>query len=92
MSLIVNNEAVGILENCQPAAWYPNVFLMSVLLSLFTFFCCVTLKALKKTPYFSFAIRNSLSDFAVIIAIVSMTVMDYWVGIHTPKLHVITLS
>jgi len=78
--------AIG--KDCLPPVRHENVFLMSVLLSLVTFICCVTLKAMKMTPYFSYKIRSIFSDFAVIIAIGLMTTFDYFAGIETPKLHV----
>ncbi|XP_046442377.1 sodium bicarbonate cotransporter 3-like isoform X1 [Daphnia pulex] len=75
-------------EDCFPKEWYPNVFLMSVLLSVFTYSVCVTLKGLKHTLYFPYKVRSTISDFAVFIAICSMTGLDYYAGVHTPKLHV----
>lgn len=43
---------------------------------------------MKWTPYFSFKIRTLFSDFAVFIAITSMTALDYFMAVETPKLHV----
>ena len=38
--------------------------------------------------FISFQVRQIISDFAVIIAIFSMSTLDYFVGIRTPKLEV----
>jgi hypothetical protein len=83
---IWNGTLVG--EDCFPHVWHPNVFLMSLLLSVFTYIFCVKLKAMKRTPYFPSVIRNLFSDFAVFIAICTMTAIDNAAGVHTPKLHV----
>ena len=96
---------------------------MSVLLTLLTYSLCVTLKGMKRAPYFpglvnlclfvqsvehsapiymlefqrlycEFCVtirkqvRNTLSDFAVFICIVAMTGVDFFAGVHTPKLYV----
>jgi len=45
-----------------------------------------TLKQFKLTGYFSAPVRAFLADFAVIIGILSMTALDYFVGLPTPKL------
>ena len=43
-------------EDCFPKEWHPNVFLLSVLLSVFTYSCCVTLKGMKHTLYFPYKV------------------------------------
>uniref|UniRef100_A0A0P5GM72 Anion exchange protein n=1 Tax=Daphnia magna TaxID=35525 RepID=A0A0P5GM72_9CRUS len=75
-------------EDCFPKQWYPNVFLMSILLSVFTYSVCVTLKGMKHTLYFPYKVRCMISDFAVFIAICSMTGLDFYAGVQTPKLYV----
>ena len=47
-------------EDCFPHEWHPNVFLMSVLLSMITYSLCVTLKQMKLTPYFPYRVNSSL--------------------------------
>ncbi len=42
----------------------------------------------RQTGYLPSGARNFLSDFAVIIGIVSMTALDYFSGVPTPKLNV----
>ena len=66
----------------------PNAFLMSVLLFIGTFLISWHLKAFKAAPFFPAKVRTVISDFAVIIAILSMTLTDFLVGVHTPKLTV----
>lgn len=43
---------------------------------------------MRNSAYFPGRIRQVLSDFAVMIAIVIMTFIDIAVGINTPKLNV----
>lgn len=45
-------------EDCFPKQWYPNVFLMSILLSVFTYSVCVTLKGMKHTLYFPYKVHQ----------------------------------
>nr|XP_022914350.1 sodium bicarbonate cotransporter 3 isoform X7 [Onthophagus taurus] len=66
----------------------PDVFLMSILLFLGTFTISVILKDFKNSLFFPSTVRQYVSDFAVIIAILSMTMLDFKVGINTPKLEV----
>lgn len=62
--------------------------LMSILLTVGTFFLATTLKKMRNSCYFPSRVRQLLSDFAVMIAIVSMTLVDISVGVNTPKLNV----
>ncbi|CAG2244096.1 Electrogenic sodium bicarbonate cotransporter 4,Electrogenic sodium bicarbonate cotransporter 1,Sodium-driven chloride bicarbonate exchanger,Electroneutral sodium bicarbonate exchanger 1,Anion exchange protein 4,Band 3 anion transport protein,Sodium bicarbonate cotransporter 3 [Mytilus edulis] len=66
----------------------PDVFFLSVLLFLGTFFIAKILKSLRFSRFFPHGVRLLISDFAVIIAIVSMVLLDYGLGIDTPKLEV----
>lgn len=63
-----------------------DVFLLSALLMIGTFCIAYTLKAAKNSCYFPTWVRTSLSDFAVIISIASMSVVDYLFHLDTPKL------
>ncbi|XP_059080880.1 sodium bicarbonate cotransporter 3-like isoform X1 [Tigriopus californicus] len=76
----------GILEG--PGCSYdPNVFLMSLVLFFGTFIISFTLKNFRNTGYFPGKIRSFLSDFAVIIAILSMTGLSALSQVKgTPKL------
>lgn len=61
---------------------------MSILLTVGTFFLATTLKKMRNSCYFPSSVRQLLSDFAVMIAIASMTFVDIFVGVNTPKLNV----
>ena len=66
----------------------PNAFLMSLLLFIGTFLISWHLKKFKFQSFFSNGVRVVISDFAVIIAILTMTTIDYLVQVDTPKLTV----
>lgn len=72
-------------DNCFPLY---DKLLMSILLTVGTFFLATTLKKMRNSCYFPSRVRQLLSDFAVMIAIVSMTFVDISVGVNTPKLNV----
>ena len=59
---------------------------MSVLLFIGTFLISHHLKKFKAQNFFSTIARKYISDFAVVIAIVSMTCTDMLIGVATPKL------
>ena len=63
-----------------------SVFLMSLILFFGAFLISITLKQFRNTGYLPTTIRNFLSDFAVIIGIIFMTLLDYFYGLDTPKL------
>ncbi|XP_071448217.1 electroneutral sodium bicarbonate exchanger 1 isoform X3 [Hetaerina americana] len=73
---------------CDTPHYVPDVFLMSIILFLGTFLLSVVLKDFKNSLFFPSKVRQVISDFAVIIAILSMSLMDTLVGISTPKLEV----
>ncbi|KAK9509940.1 hypothetical protein O3M35_004824 [Rhynocoris fuscipes] len=77
-------------EMCAAKASVPDVFLMSVVLFLGTFLISIHLKDFKNASFFPSKVRQFISDFAVIIAIVAMTLLDYLLSIDTPKLEVPT--
>ncbi|KAG5879054.1 hypothetical protein JTB14_019481 [Gonioctena quinquepunctata] len=66
----------------------PDIFLMSILLFFGTFIISIQLKAFKNALFFPSKVRQFVSDFAVIIAIVAMALLDYYILIPTPKLEV----
>ena len=76
---LIGKESVG----CH---YVPNAFLMSVLLFIGTFLISHHLKKFKAQNFFSTIARKYISDFAVVIAIVSMTCTDMMIGVATPKL------
>ncbi|KPM02283.1 Na+-driven anion exchanger 1-like protein [Sarcoptes scabiei] len=73
---------------CDPINYVPDVFLFSFILFIFTYIISVKLKSFIETRYFTSMIRQTVSDFAVPIAIVLMTSLDYYCGLSTPKLQV----
>lgn len=72
-------------EGCS---YIPDVFLMSVVLFVGTFLISLVLKDFKSTSFFPSRVRMIVSDFAVIIAIISMTLFDMYMRLRTPKLNV----
>ncbi|XP_036346957.1 electroneutral sodium bicarbonate exchanger 1-like, partial [Rhagoletis pomonella] len=83
--LAKNGTPVGI--DCTHTST-ANVFLMSLILFCGTFTISVLLKDFKNSSYFPSFVRQYISDFAVIIAILTMSFLDYTVDIATPKLDV----
>ncbi|KAI1291988.1 Sodium-driven chloride bicarbonate exchanger [Halotydeus destructor] len=73
---------------CDLPNYVPDVFLFSVILFLATYTISLILKDFKMASYFPATVRALISDFAVVIAILSMTFMDILVGLDTPKLMV----
>ncbi|KAH3747855.1 hypothetical protein DPMN_182287 [Dreissena polymorpha] len=74
-------------EGCHNP-YYPDVFLLSCILFLGTYTIAMTLKEFKTSGFFPTFVRQILSDFAVLISIVAMVVLDVLIGIQTPKLEV----
>nr|XP_012228964.1 PREDICTED: electrogenic sodium bicarbonate cotransporter 1 isoform X2 [Linepithema humile] len=81
-----NGTMVG--DDCNAPHYVPDVFLMSIILFMGTFLLSVELKDFKNALFFPSKVRQVVSDFAVIIAIFSMSSLDHFVGIPTPKLEV----
>jgi len=81
MTTIEGHESVG----CH---YVPNAFLMSCLIFIGTFLISHHLKQFKFQNFFPTVVRSYISDFAVVIAIFSMTLVDMMVGVDTPKLSV----
>ncbi|KAG1936737.1 sodium bicarbonate cotransporter [Pimephales promelas] len=84
---LLHGEFVG------PACGYngpyiPDVLFWSVILFFTTFFLSSFLKQFKTKRYFPTKVRSSISDFAVFLTIMIMALVDYLVGIPSPKLHV----
>ncbi|XP_075584903.1 na[+]-driven anion exchanger 1 isoform X11 [Dermatophagoides farinae] len=83
---ILGGTLVG--DGCMTPTYLPNVFLFSCILFTATYAISVFLKEFKTAPFFSTKVRQIISDFAVVIAIASMTAFDMWVHVPTPKLFV----
>ncbi|KAM5156752.1 sodium bicarbonate cotransporter 3 isoform 3-T3 [Mantella aurantiaca] len=74
---------------CSPHGPYiPDVFFWSVILFFTTFYLSSFLKQFKTKNYFPTKVRSTISDFAIFLTIVIMVVIDYLVGVPSPKLHV----
>ncbi|XP_061443370.1 sodium bicarbonate cotransporter 3 isoform X2 [Rhineura floridana] len=68
--------------------YFPDVLFWSVILFFTTFFLSSFLKQFKTKRYFPTKVRSTVSDFAVFLTIVIMVLIDYLVGVPSPKLHV----
>ncbi|OXB56716.1 hypothetical protein ASZ78_006910 [Callipepla squamata] len=66
----------------------PNVLFWSCILFFSTFVLSSSLKMFKTSRYFPTRVRSTISDFAVFLTIVIMVVIDFLIGIPSPKLHV----
>ncbi|NXY02748.1 S4A4 protein, partial [Pteruthius melanotis] len=69
--------------SCQ---YVPDVTLISFLFFGGTFLLCTALKRFKSSRYFPVGVRKLVSDFAVILAILSSCAADAVLGLETPKL------
>lgn len=68
--------------------YIPDVFFWCLILFFTTFFLSSFLKQFKTKNYFPTKVRSTISDFAVFLTIVIMVLIDYLVGVPSPKLHV----
>ncbi|XP_027012574.1 sodium bicarbonate cotransporter 3 isoform X3 [Tachysurus fulvidraco] len=66
----------------------PDVLFWSIILFFTTFFLCAFLKQFRTKRYFPTRVRSTISDFAVFLTILFMVLLDYLVGIPSPKLNV----
>ncbi|KAM9309849.1 sodium bicarbonate cotransporter 3-like isoform 2-T3 [Pholidichthys leucotaenia] len=66
----------------------PDVLFWSIILFFTTFCLSSFLKQFKTKRYFPTKVRSTISDFAVFITIMIMVLLDYLVGVPSPKLHV----
>ncbi|XP_053665553.1 sodium-driven chloride bicarbonate exchanger isoform X2 [Anopheles marshallii] len=74
--------------DCDKPEFVSDVFLMSIVLFLGTYIISVILKDFKNALFFPSIVRQFISDFSVTIAIFSMTLLDFFTNIATPKLDV----
>ncbi|XP_028282011.1 sodium bicarbonate cotransporter 3 isoform X6 [Parambassis ranga] len=85
--LDLNGEFVG--PACSHDGPYvPDVLFWSVILFFTTFFLSSFLKQFKTKRYFPTKVRSTISDFAVFLTIMIMVLVDYLVGVPSPKLNV----
>ncbi|CAL1547649.1 unnamed protein product [Lymnaea stagnalis] len=83
-----NMGGVPITVGCNTLHYVSDAFFLSVLLFLGTFLIASTLAHAKTSPFFPTCVRQTLSDFAVLLAIISMVAVDIIIGLPTPKLYV----
>ncbi|XP_071822965.1 sodium-driven chloride bicarbonate exchanger-like [Apostichopus japonicus] len=83
---IYNGTLTG--DGCGVHEPVPDVFLLSVILFLATFGLSFALKMFRFTSFFPTRIRFLISDFGVFTAFICMTMVDFLLGIDTPKLTV----
>ncbi|KAM4736358.1 LOW QUALITY PROTEIN: sodium bicarbonate cotransporter 3-like [Anableps anableps] len=83
----LSGEFVGL--GCgHDGPFVPDVLFWSVILFFTTFFLSSFLKQFKTKRYFPTKVRSTISDFAVFLTIMIMVLLDYLVGVPSPKLHV----
>ncbi|NWH62853.1 S4A4 protein, partial [Geococcyx californianus] len=70
-------------SSCQ---YVPDVTLISFLLFGGTFLSCSMLKRFRNSRYFPTGVRKLVSDFAIILAILTSCSVDVVLGLETPKL------
>ncbi|XP_078789822.1 sodium bicarbonate cotransporter 3 isoform X4 [Oryzias latipes] len=68
--------------------YVPDVLFWSVILFFTTFFLSSFFKQFKTKRYFPTKVRSTISDFAVFLTIMIMVLVDYLVGVPSPKLNV----
>ncbi|XP_018598740.2 sodium-driven chloride bicarbonate exchanger-like isoform X1 [Scleropages formosus] len=74
---------------CGPHGPYiPDVLFWSIVLFFSTVAMSAFLKDFKTSRYFPTKVRAIISDFAVFITIVTMVLVDYALGVQSPKLQV----
>ncbi|XP_069902635.1 electroneutral sodium bicarbonate exchanger 1 isoform X7 [Globicephala melas] len=66
----------------------PDVLFWSCILFFTTFILSSTLKTFKTSRYFPTRVRSTVSDFAVFLTIFTMVIVDFLIGIPSPKLQV----
>uniref|UniRef100_A0A671R8V8 Anion exchange protein n=1 Tax=Sinocyclocheilus anshuiensis TaxID=1608454 RepID=A0A671R8V8_9TELE len=64
----------------------PDITLMSFILFFGTYTCSMGLKKFKTSQFFPTTVRQLISDFAIILAILIFCGVDALVGVDTPKL------
>ncbi|XP_035828974.1 sodium bicarbonate cotransporter 3 isoform X3 [Aplysia californica] len=81
-------EMVG--PGCDTTFFVSDVFFFSSMLFLATFTLAMSLKMSRNASFFPTVVRSIMSDFAVLIAILACVIIDFVIGVNTPKLHVPT--
>ena len=77
---------LSLLESNYKHSKLQSEFYFSVILFILTFAICMGLKAFRDKPFLPSKIRVLFSDFAVMIAIIIASTIDYSSGLETQKL------
>ncbi|XP_046723451.1 electrogenic sodium bicarbonate cotransporter 1 isoform X3 [Silurus meridionalis] len=77
----------GVLQG-ESCGFVPDITLMSFILFMGTYTCSMGLKKFKTSRFFPTLVRKLISDFAIILAILTFCGIDALVGVDTPKLEV----
>uniref|UniRef100_A0A8B9JQP9 Solute carrier family 4 member 7 n=1 Tax=Astyanax mexicanus TaxID=7994 RepID=A0A8B9JQP9_ASTMX len=87
MCKLLHGEFVG--SACgHHGPFIPDVLFWSIILFFTTFFLSSFLKQFKTERYFPTRVRSTISDFAVFLTILVMVLVDFLMGIPSPKLNV----
>lgn len=81
-------DGVKMGSGCGTPVYIPNVFFFSNHIFVGTFALSMALKSFRNTTFLPNKIRVLISDFAVFLAIVIMTLIDFLFGLKTSKLAV----
>ncbi|XP_076859016.1 sodium-driven chloride bicarbonate exchanger isoform X2 [Brachyhypopomus gauderio] len=85
----VEKRGVFVGSACGPHGPYiPDVLFWSVVLFFSTVAMSAFLKEFKTSRYFPTKVRAVISDFAVFFTILTMVMLDYAIGVPSPKLQV----
>ncbi|MCJ8732666.1 hypothetical protein PDJAM_G00214020 [Pangasius djambal] len=85
----IEKKGVFVGSACGPHGPYiPDVLFWSVVLFFSTVAMSAFLKEFKTSRYFPTKVRAIISDFAVFITILTMVLVDYGLGVPSPKLQV----
>uniref|UniRef100_A0A0N5AHG9 Anion exchange protein n=1 Tax=Syphacia muris TaxID=451379 RepID=A0A0N5AHG9_9BILA len=96
-SLLFNHTNTTFAEECTSEGgslvgmqchFKPDVYVFSILLTFGTFALTYGLNIFRKTNYLSSTLRNSISDFCVLIAIIVMTALSQYIGLEVPVLDI----
>ncbi|KAG5271748.1 hypothetical protein AALO_G00183570 [Alosa alosa] len=89
MPMCTRFQGVFVGPACSHEGPYiPDVLFWSIILFFTTFFLSSFLKQFKTKRYFPTKVRSTISDFAIFLTIMIMVLVDYLVGIPSPKLNV----
>ncbi|KAK3543580.1 hypothetical protein QTP70_023911 [Hemibagrus guttatus] len=85
----IEKKGMFVGSACGPhGPYYPDVLFWSVVLFFSTVAMSAFLKEFKTSRYFPTKVRSIISDFAVFITILTMVLVDYGLGVPSPKLQV----